>query len=342
MSETDGRGLTHEQLTELRRRGVAAVQSGQAVGVVARALGVQRSTLFGWLARYRSGGWGALDARKRGGRPPKLTAAHLRWVYDTVATHDPRQLEFPFGLWTSVMVAELVRRQFGIRLSKASVCRLLHQLGLSPQKPLWRAYQQDPERVRRWQKEEYPKIQELARKQGADIFFADEAGVRSDFHAGRTWAPQGKTPLVATTGARFGQNSISAVSPRGALRFMLIETSCNAEVFVEFLKRLMHHWPRRIFLIVDGHPVHRAGVVGRFVASTQGALQLFPLPPYAPQLNPDEQVWNHLKNHGTGKQPITGPDQMKDLILRHLWKVQKLPALIRSFFQLPDTSYAAE
>jgi transposase len=341
MRENDARKLTHKELTELRKRGVSAVQDGQPPKLVAKVLGVQRSTLFGWLARYRRGGWGALDARKRGGRPPKLTARMLEWIYNTVAMKDPRQMKFPFALWTSVMVAELVWRQFGIRLSKASVCRLLNQLGLSPQKPLWHAFQQDPERVEKWVKEEYPKIRTLAREQKADIFFGDEAGVRSDFHSGKTWALRGKTPIVSATGARFGCNMLSAVSPKGAMRFMLVNGRITASVFVDFLKRLIHNWPRSIFLIIDGHPVHKSIVVSKFVASTAGRLQLFLLPPYSPELNPDEQVWNHLKNHGVGRQPVTGPDQLRRLIISHLRKVQKLPSLIRSFFNLPETAYAA-
>lgn len=341
MRENDARRLTHNELTELRKRGVSAVQDGQPPKLVAKVLGVQRSTLFGWLSRYRRGGWGALDARKRGGRPPKLTARMLEWIYNTVAMKDPRQMKFPFALWTSLMVAELVWRQFGIRLSKASVCRLLNQLALSPQKPLWRAFQQDPARVEKWVKEEYPKIRALAREQKADIFFGDEAGVRSDFHSGKTWAVRGKTPVVGTTGARFGCNMISAISPKGAMRFMLVKGRVTANVFVDFLKRLMHNWPRSIFLIIDGHPVHKSVAVSKFVTSTEGRLQLFYLPPYSPELNPDEQVWNHLKNRGVSRQPVTGPDQLKRLIISHLRRVQKLPSLVRSFFNVPETVYAA-
>jgi transposase len=341
MRENDARRLTHSELTELRKRGVTAVQDGQPPKLVAKVLGVQRSTLFGWLARYRRGGWGALDARKRGGRPPKVTAKMMAWIYETVSGKDPRQMRFPFALWTSVMVAELIWREFHVSLSKASVCRLLIQLGLSPQKPLWRAYQRDAARVEKWINEEYPKIRALARRLKADIFFGDEAGVRSDFHSGRTWAVRGKTPIVSTTGARFSCNMISAVSPRGAMRFMLVDGTLNGNVFVSFLKRLIHNWPRSVFLIIDGHPVHRSVLVSKFVASTKGRLQLFSLPPYAPELNPDEQVWNHLKNHGVGKHPITGPNQLKRLALSYLRKVQKLPSLIRSFFAMPETTYAA-
>ncbi len=341
MRETDARRLTYNELTELRKRGVSAVQDGQRPKVVAKVLGVQRSTVFGWLARYRRGGWGALDARKRGGRPPKLTAKMMEWIYKTVSEKDPRQMKFPFALWTSVMVAELIRREFHISLSKASVCRLLIQLGLSPQKPLWRAYQRDAQRVEKWVKEEYPRIRALARKLKADIFFGDEAGIRSDFHSGRTWAIRAKTPIVSTTGARFGCNMISAVSPHGAMRFMLIEGKLNGEIFIGFLKRLIHNWPHPIFLIIDGHPVHRSVAVAKFVASTKGRLQLFALPPYAPDVNPDEQVWNHLKNHRVGKQSIAGPDHLKHMVLSNLRSMQKLPSLIRSFFGMPETIYAA-
>lgn len=308
--------------------------------LVAKVLGVQKSTLFGWLARYRQGGWDALDARKRGGRPPKLTGKMMQWVYDTVAQNDPRQMEFPFALWTSVMIAELIWRQFQIRLSKASVCRLLNQLGLSPQRPLWRAFQQDSKRVEQWIRVEYPKIRAMAKKQHADIFFGDEAGMRSDYHSGQTWAVRGKTPVVSTTGARFSCNMISAVSPRGAMRFMLVEGKVTGNVFVDFLKRLLHNWPHPVFLIVDGHPVHKSAAVSRFVASTKGRLQIFYLPPYSPELNPDEQVWNHLKNHGVGKQSIAGPDHLKRLVLSRLRRIQKLPALVRTFFELPETAYA--
>lgn len=341
MRETDARRLTYNELTELRKRGVSAVQEGQRPRLVAQVLGVRRSTVFGWLARYRRGGWGALDARKRGGRPPKLTAKMMEWIYEAVSEKDPRQMKFPFALWTSIMIAELIWLQFGIRLSKASVCRLLIQLGLSPQKPLWRAYQRDPKRIEAWVKKEYPKIRTLARKLKADIYFGDEAGVRSDFHSGRTWAVRGKTPIVSTTGDRFGYNMISAITPQGAMRFMLFDGKFNNEVFINFLKRLIHKWPHPVFLIIDGHPVHRSVAVSRFVASTEGRLRLFRLPPYAPDVNPDEQVWNHLKNRGVGKQSIAGPDHLKQMIISRLRKIQKLPFLVRSFFALPDTAYAA-
>lgn len=338
---TDARRLSHDKLTDLRKRAVAAVQQGESPEQVARVLGVHRSSVYGWLARYRNGGWGQLDARKRGGRKPKLDAKAMAWIYRTVTLGNPQQHKFRFALWTSVMVGQLIRRRFGILLSRASVCRLLHQLGLSVQRPLWRAYQQDPVAVQRWLQEEFPRLRALAKAHQAEIWFGDEAGVRSDAHAGTTWAPRGQTPMVATTGARFGLNLLSAVSRRGEFRFMGVAGRVNAEVFIGFLKRLLVGMRRPIFLIVDGHPTHKAVKVRRFLEGVADKLRLFFLPPYSPELNPDEHVWNDLKNNGIGRKVITGPEQLKKAVLHHLRSLQKSPDLVRSFFQAPSTAYAA-
>jgi transposase len=341
MRSNDARRLDHRMLTELRQRAVTQVQAGESPEVVARVFGVSRQAVYGWLARYRGGGWHALDARKRGGRPPKLDGKALRWLYQTVTGKSPQQLRFPFALWTAPLVATLLRRRFGVQLSRSSVSRLLGQLGLSAQRPLWRAYQQDPARVQRWLQEEYPRIAALAKRQHARIFFGDEAGIRSDYHAGTTWAPRGRTPIVSTTGARFGLNLLSAVSPRGELRFMVTQGRVGAKVFLEFLRRLLHDVPGVLFVIVDGHPAHKAKLVTRFAASVAPRLQLFRLPSYSPELNPDEWVWNDLKNNGIGRKMITGPDDLKREVLAHMHHLQKSPTLIRSFFQAPTTKYAA-
>jgi transposase len=295
MKTTDARRLDHKTLTELRKRAVSSVQDGQSPEIVAKALGINRVTIYGWLSRYRNGGWGALDARKRGGRKPKLDGKAIQWIYKTVTMKNPLQLKFTFALWTAMMVAQIIYQQFGIKLSKASVCRLLNQLGLTPQRPVWRAYQQKPEEVQKWLQEEYPKIRLLARQKKAVIFFGDEAGVRSDHHAGTTWAVKGKTPVVSSTGARFGLNMISAVSAQGEFRFMTVKGRIGAPLFIEFIKRLLHGMDRMVFLIVDGHPVHKAKSVKNFIETIKDRFALFYLPPYSPELNPDERVWNDLK-----------------------------------------------
>ncbi len=333
--KTDARALDHSTLTELRKRGVAAVQSGENPTVVAAALGVNLRSVFRWLAEYRRGGWDRLTAHKRGGRPPKLNGAALRWIYKAVADKNPLQFKFPFALWTAAMVQALIAERFEVRLSHSSVCRLLIQLGLTAQRPLWRAYQQDPEAVKRWLDKEYPEIRRRAKREGAQIFFADEAGVRSDYHSGTTWGRRGRTPVVSSTGTRFGVNLISAISAQGQLRFMLTKGRVTAAVFIEFLKRLLVGATTPIFVIVDGHPTHRAKSVARFVAASAGKLALFLLPPYSPKLNPDEYVWNDLKAHGTGRELITSLTQLRRAVIAHMRQLQKLPGLVRSSLFIP-------
>ena len=341
MRTTDARRLDHKTLTELRKRGVASVQEGQSPEIVAQALGINRVTIYGWLSRYRQGGWGALDAKKRGGRTAKLDGKALKWIYHTVTEKNPLQLRFTFALWTAKMVGQIIYQRFHIKLSKASVCRLLNQLGLTPQRPVWRAYQQKSGDVARWLHEEYPRIKAQARSHRALIFFGDEAGVRSDHHAGTTWGLKGKTPVVSSTGARFGLNLLSAVSAQGEFRFMTVRGRIGAAQFIEFIKRLLHGVKRMVFLIVDGHPVHKAKRVTRFVKRIKDRFRLFFLPPYSPELNPDERVWNDLKNNAIGRQAINSPDKLHGAVISHLRFIQKSPDRVCSYFNNETTKYAA-
>ncbi len=341
MKKMDARRLDHKTLTELRKRAVSSVQEGESPEVVARAFNINRATIYGWLARYRDGGWGNLDARKRGGRPPKLDGKAMRWVYQTITLRNPLQLKFTFALWTAKMIGQVIFERFDVKLSKASVCRLLGQLGLTPQRPIWRAYQQRPEAVEKWLKEEYPRIRRVARQKGAQIFFGDEAGVRSDYHAGTTWAKRGETPVVSTTGARFGLNMISAVSAQGEFRFMVVKGRVGAFRFIEFIKRLLHNAGRMIFLIVDGHPAHKAKSVTQFVESVKDRFRLFFLPPYSPELNPDERVWNDVKGNAVGRRKINSPKDLHGAVISHLRLIQKSPDRVRSYFNNETTKYAA-
>jgi transposase len=341
MPKRDARKLDHKTLEEIRTRAVEQVQAGESPEVVIQTLGFSRACIYNWLARYRAGGWGGLKAKPLAGRPKKISGAQLRWLYGTVVGKNPLQFRFEFALWTRWMIQILLRKQFGLKLSLSSVGRLLKQLGLTCQRPLWRAWEQDPKRVERWRQQEYPAIRVLAKRSRATLLFGDEAGVRSDYHAGTTWGVRGQTPVVPTTGQRFGLNLISAVSARGGLRFMVVKGTLNGSRYVQFLKRLMHNASRPVFLIVDGHPVHKSRAVRAYVAATEGKLRLFYLPPYSPELNPDEQVWNHVKHHGVGRAVWQGTDHLKRFLASRLRSLQKSPALIRRFFLMPDTQYAA-
>lgn len=341
MPKNDARQLDHKTLEQIRIRAIERVQAGESPEVVIRALGFSRACIYNWLAAYRAGGWGALKAKALLGRPKKITGAQMQWLYSTVVGKSPLQFRFEFALWTREMLRILLHERFGLQLSLTSVGRLLAQLGLSCQRPIWRAYQQDTERVRQWREQEYPAIRALAKRVGAEIFFGDEAGVRSDYHAGTTWGKRGETPVVAATGQRYSLNMISAVSARGNLRFMVTRGKVNGPQYLEFLKRLIHNTQRPVFLVVDGHPVHKSRAVKDYVASTSGKLRLFYLPPYSPELNPDEQVWNHVKHHGVGRALLEGADHMKKFVMVRLQRLQKSPWLIRMFFLTPETKYAA-
>lgn len=337
---SDGRKLDHHALQVMRQQAIKAVGGGQPVASVAAAFGLNITTVFRWLAKFANGGQNALLAKPIPGRPPKVTADEMRWIAQAVKDNTPQQFKFEFGLWTLSLLRELINREFGKSLSLESVRRVMKLLGFSTQKPLYQAWQQDPVLVKQWEAETYPTIKAEAHAVGATIYFADEAGIRSDYHTGTTWAPIGETPVVTVTGRRFSFNMISAVSPRGDFRFMIHEGTVNAQVFKEFLKRLMIGATKPVYVIVDGHSIHKAKLIKEYVDSLKGNLKLFYLPPYSPQLNPDEQVWAHVKRQ-VSKQFVQSKDDMKKLALGALRRLQKLPALVKSFFRQTECQYAA-
>jgi transposase len=253
----DARKLDHATLEALRIRAVSMVQKGESPEVVGKSLGLNRTTIYDWLAQYRRGGWGALKAKPVPGRPPRLNGKQLQWIYDAVTQKNPLQLKFEYALWTREMVATVIKDKFKIRLSAASVGRLLAQLGITSQKPLYQAMERDDSLVQKWLRTEYPNIKKMAKTDGADIYFGDAAHMRSDHHNGRTWGKKGQTPIVKTTGARHGMSLLSAITSKGQMRFMIKEKGgVNSEVFIEFLKRLLVGAKNSIFLIVDRGPAH--------------------------------------------------------------------------------------
>lgn len=340
----DGRKLDHKTLEEIRLMAVERVREGEDPSAVIGSYGFCRTTIYKWLraAKGRGRGLTALRSRKGTGRPRKLTSSQERQVFRWINGKDPRQYGFDFGLWTRLIVAELIADRFGITLSLASVGKLLADLGLTPQKPLMRAYERDPAAIAAWKRDTYPSIVAAAKRDRAEIYFWDESGFRADAVRGRTWGVKGETPVVAVPGKRQSISAASAVNSKGGFWFATYKGGMSADLFVAMLQLIMRHRRRPLFLILDSLPAHKAKVVLDYVEATKGKLKLFFLPGYAPELNPDELVWSHMKRAGTAKRPLASNESLQDRVESDLLNIQRNRALVRSFFRAPDVSYISD
>ena len=340
----DGRTLDHGTLETIRVMAVERVWEGKAASTVIASYGFHRTTIYKWLvAAARPGvGLAALQSRPAPGRPRSLTVRQEQQVFRWINGNDPRQYGLDFGLWTRAMVAELIERKFGIRLGLTAVGELLAKLNLTPQKPLQRAYQRDPEAIERWQRVIYPAIARQARTEGGEVFFWDESGFRADAVHGRTWGIRGQTPVVQRPGQRQSISAASAVNAKGGFWYCTYEGGLTAELFVRLLRRMMRHRSQPIHLVVDGLPAHKTKLVKDYVQSTEGRLTLHFLPGYAPELNPDELVLSHVKRTGAARAPLRKGERLRDKIEAQLARIKHAPQLVRSFFRAPSVAYITD
>ncbi|WPL14652.1 IS630 family transposase [Thiorhodovibrio litoralis] len=331
---------TKIELRNQKRKEVveAIVLRQEPVHVVARVYRIPQRTVFDWLSRYRAGGWDALKEGRRSGRPRKVSAEAMQWVYQAVTQGSPQQYQFEFCLWTLNTLRGVIERELGIKLSKSAVSRLLGHLGLSPQRPIYKSYRQNPKQRKRYLHTTFPAAVAKARQRGAELFFLDEAAVRSDAHRGTTWGKIGETPVVANSGGRFGLKVISAISPRGEMRFSFIADRMNSQRFIAFLKKLRKDVGKPIMVIADNALYHHSKETQAFIDQQDGDIDLEFLPAYSPEFNPDEQVWNHAKAR-LAKRSILSKEDMKHHLMAILRSIQKQTKLIKSFFRLPDTKY---
>lgn len=340
----DGRTLDHATLEEFRLLALRRVREGERPSAVVKSLGMNRTSIYRWLkaAAGRGNGERALAARPATGRPTKLTPTQQAQVFRWINGKDPRQYGLDFGLWTRQITATLIEQKFGVTLGVTAVGRLLARLGLTPQKPLQRAYQRDPQAIERWQRETYPGIAAAARQSGADVYFWDESGFRADTVHGKTWAPKGKTPVIQRPGQRQSISAASAVNAKGGFWFATYQGALNAELFIELLKKMMKGRVKPVHLVVDGLPAHKKLNVREYIASTQGKLTMHVLPGYAPDLNPDELVWSHVKRTGVARNPLRAGEKLELRIEQQLHDVQKNRRLVRSFFGAPSVAYISD
>jgi len=340
----DGRSLDRQTQEAIRLMAIERIREGERPAEVIEAYGFNRTTIYKWInAALRPGvGIKALRSTKATGRPRSLTPRQEQQVFRWINGRDPRQYGLDFGLWTRAVVVELIEKKFGVRLGLTAVGELLAKLGLTPQKPLQRAYQRDPQAIEKWQRETYPGIARRAKAEGAEVFFWDESGFRADTVHGKTWGVRGQTPVVERPGQRQSVSAASAVTAQGAFWFCVYEGALNGELFVELLKKMMYRRRKPVHLILDSLPAHKRAIVREYVASTHGRLTLHFLPGYAPDLNPDELVWSHVKRTGTARRPLHKGETLRQKLEEQLAKIQKLPSLIRSFFKAPSVAYISD
>ena len=344
MKITDARSLTGEAQEALRKRAVQAVLAGMTQVEAARVFNVSRYAVIQWAAAYREGGEEALAARKKGpkkGHGKKLTLHQEKQVKEWVVGKCPNQLRLPFYLWTRQAVRELAEDRFGVSLALSTAGAYLREWGFTPQKPVRRAYEQSPTAVKRWLEESYPAIAARAKEEQATIYWGDETGLRSDYQTGRTYGLKGKTPVIPGTGQRFSINMISAITNRGQLNFMAYTESFRVPIFLKFLQRLIKQAKHKVFLVVDGHPVHRAKLVQAWRIQHLDELELFYLPGYSPELNPDE-LWNQdLKSNSLGhRRPSTKAELAADA-RSYARSTQRRPNVVRRYFHEEHVRYAA-
>jgi transposase len=345
MSDEDTRSLPAAAQAALRNRAVRAVLGGLTQAQAARVFGVHPNAVNRWIKRHREGGFQGLAERRRGRRPgeqPALAPPQQQEVVALVRETTPDELGLAGFLWTREAVGELVAQRYGLWLARTTVGGYLRGWGFSPQKPQHRALEQDPVAVARWLSEEYPAIRAQARREGGVVLWLDEMGIRSDAAAGRSWAPIGQTPVIKRTGKRFRVNMLSAISNQGLLRFRLFVGSLGGPVFIDFLRRLLRDCGgRRVHLIVDGHPVHHAKLVGAWVAGHAEGIGLHVLPGYSPELNPVELLNHDVKANAAGRRRPRSAGELRQELHGYLRRRQRQPEVLVGFFDYPTTRYAA-
>jgi len=340
---TDTRRLSPTGQEDLRRRVVqAVVEQGLSKSVAARMFGVSRTSVHHWVDKFRSRGARGLTSKPRGRpRGSRLKGHQAATIVRLISDRCPDQLKLPFALWTREAVGQLIRERYGVQLSISTVGRYLRRWGFTPQKPIRRAYERDPAKVKKWLDEEYPAIRRRAKREKAEILWGDEMGLRSDHQTGTSYGRKGKTPVIPGTGQRFSCNMISTITNQGRLTFMMFKKRFTANVMIQFLRRLVRQAKRKVFLIIDGHPVHRSRKVKHWVENHKQQIRLIQLPGYSPDLNPDELLNQDVKSNALGRRRPSNQTEMIDDVRSYLRSTQRQPAVVKNYFQHETVLYAA-
>jgi transposase len=339
---SDARLIPDKVMSYLRKIAVhAVVENHYSPEDVIKIFGFSRSVIYDWLKRYEKDGYGGLDTKKAPGVSPIVTEEMDVWLKQTILDSTPEDFGYDTALWTCDLLAELLSERYGVRVIGETVNHHLHQLNLTNQKPNYIAREQDPAAVEQFVEEKFPKIQSLAKKVDADIGFEDEAAVDLRDHSGKTWGERGVRPDVYVTGQRGRLNILSVVTAKGEFDYDVTEQRINSKEYIEFLKQLIKDRDRPLFLIVDRASFHRSKQVRTFIWHHRRKIRLFYLPTYSPEVNPDEHVWEEIKDKQLGRKPVKNKRDLKQRLYSALESLQDRSERIISFFHLPETQYAA-
>ena len=343
MEKRDARKLQSEAQYELRSRCIRMLRKGMKQHEVAEALEVARGTIGRWWGIYKLEGMNGLKLKKRGrryGQKRRLDREQERSIQRMLVDKTPDQLKLPFALWTRKAVQEVITEHFGLKLPIRTVGEYLHRWGFTPQKPVKKSYEQQPERVKKWLDEEYPDIARKAREEGAEILWGDETGISSEDNRGRGYAPKGQTPVVFGPGKRFSASMISAINNQGKMRFMVYEGALRVDTFLKFLRRVIKDAGKKVFLIVDNLRVHHAIKVRKWIEKHKEKIEIFFLPPYCPEHNPDEYLNHDVKAHLRKKPMPRSGCELKSGLRSYMRRLQWKTDKIARFFDHEIVRYA--
>ncbi len=344
MEKMDFRTLTSQERYLFRKRAISMINSGTKQKEVALYFGVREATISEWKKAYKLRGNKGLKDKIRGVKSEdkkllnsKQEKAIQKMIIDTM----PDQLKLPYALWTRKAVKELVEREFGIVLAINTMGDYLRSWGYSPQKPKKKAYEQNPKAVQKWLEEEYPAIKNRAKEEDAEIQWGDETGVRNSNQHGRSYSPKGKTPVKKSMAKRFSVNMISTVTNKGKVQFMIYSDNMNADRLIKFMEQLIKNKKQKIFLILDNLRVHHSKIVKQWVEKNKEKIEIFYLPSYSPEKNPDEYLNCDLKYGLSDKPAPKNKEQLKKNVEDHMNLLINNQQRVKRYFNHKDIKYAA-
>lgn len=344
MKKIDARKLSTEAQQQIRYQAIRLKKYGKTYKEISEITCVHPSTIVRWYQAYRQAGSKAIRIKKRGrptGSCRTLNPEQEKQIQKAIYDKCPDQLKLPFALWTRKAVQQLIKQFWSFDMPIRTVGEYLKRWGFTPQKPLRRAYKQNPKAINKWLNEEYPSIAKRAKKEQVEIHWGDETGLCNDSYHGRSYAPRGQTPAIYLYPKCKRVNLISTVTNQGKVRFMVYKDKMNSKTLIEFMRRLIKDSTRKIFLILDNLKVHHSYIVRDWLEKHKGQIEVFFLPSYSPELNPDEYLNCDLKAGVHSKTPATTKKQLKNKAISHLRKLQKLPARVKKYFKHPKIAYAA-